>query len=160
MAREAAPVVREPVAREVERVARAVSPVAREAVPVAREAAPVAREAAPVAREAVAREVERVARAVSPVAREAAPAARDARVGVSEAVRALDALARVAGCSDAGVAALDVRGVADRLAGVGAGSACCPCWAQARAASMVPAPMAAATGHSISPKAASSPSPP
>ncbi|MEU8265664.1 hypothetical protein AB0B89_00750 [Sphaerisporangium sp. NPDC049002] len=83
----------------------------------------------------------------------------DARVDErEEAARVEDA--RVDDALAARVVALpDVDARDGRAAALDSGS---DFWAeaQARAASMVPAPMAAATGHSISPRAASRPSPP
>ncbi|MEV7967455.1 hypothetical protein AB0O34_15945 [Sphaerisporangium sp. NPDC088356] len=114
------------------------------------------------------------------------PAARDVdragvRVDVDEVDRAVrDVLAdagvdardvEARGVAARDVDALEARGVALPVVAVDARArdgrsvaldSCSDFWAeaQARAASMVPAPMAAATGHSISPMAASRPSPP
>jgi hypothetical protein len=93
------------------------------------------------------------------------PALREAdRPDVAEDVPAEDLEALVDDALvDAVLEALgvDVRALDVRSAGLDSG--CSPdslAEAQARAASIVPAPIAAATGHSISPRAASRPSPP
>ncbi|WP_405141745.1 hypothetical protein OG589_31915 [Sphaerisporangium sp. NBC_01403] len=88
----------------------------------------------------------------------------DARVDDARVVDARVDDARVDAARDARVVARPVDGVVredaraeGRWAAMGSGW---DFWAEARAASMVPAPIAAATGHSNSPKAASKPSPP
>lgn len=82
------------------------------------------------------------------------------------ALEVLEVVARVDLEDDAPVEVRDARDVgADvrevvRDARVAGRAGCSRAEAQARAASMVPAPIAAATGHSMSPMAASRPSPP
>ncbi|GII64511.1 hypothetical protein Skr01_45960 [Sphaerisporangium krabiense] len=143
------PVVREAPARGVVPVVREreVAPVVPVVVPVVRDRVPAVRAAVPAVR---------AVREVVPVVRE---------VVVRAGVRVVAPRAVVRPARVPGVVVLVVRVVARAAGRAGRSSdgsppALRPAAAQARWAITVPAPIAAATGHSSSPSTASRPRPP